>query len=340
MKRFYCLLAILCLGLTLSAQRIDSIKFFLDEGLVNMDLTTDLKGLQSQKGKPVFIPGSVKITMPGGEVYEEDIKVSPRGVNRRQNCKIPPMKLDFRVNASSPLSSLGKLKLVHGCGTSSADEELLLKEFVCYKLYNMLDDRSFRVRLLKVNYSDINGKFKNYTQYSFLIEDDADMAKRNDCRKKTLFPAYNQEATDRNMMTLVTLFQYMIGNTDWAVPNNHNIALIWPKKNDAALPYAIAYDFDFSGLVDAGYAVPSEIIGTEKVTERVYRGFPRTMEELQLCLDKFRAKKEEMLKYVNEFSLISARTRKSMVEYLEEFFSTIESRKQVQDIFIDNARTK
>lgn len=340
MKRSFLLLLILCLNGLLFAQRIDSIKFFLDEGLITMDLSTDIKALQSQKGTPVFIPASVKMNLPDGIAYEEEIKVSPRGVNRRQTCKVPPMKLDFRVNPASPLSSLGKLKLVLGCGTNSADEELLLKEYVCYKLYNLVEDRSFRVRLMKVNYSDVKGRIRNYSQYSFLIEDDADMAKRNNCKKKSVHPAYNQEATDRNMMTMVTIFQYMIGNTDWAVPNNHNIELIWPKNNDEALPYAVAYDFDYAGLVDAGYAVPSEVIGTEKVTERVYRGFPRTMDELQLCLDKFRAKKEAMLKLINDFELISARTRRNMVDYMEEFFSTINSSKQVQDIFIDNARTK
>lgn len=340
MKRFYCLLLSYCLAQVLPAQPIDSIRFFVDEGLIKMDLSTDIKALQSQKGTPVYLPGTIKMTLPEGAAYEEEIKIAPRGVNRRQTCKVPPMKLDFRSNPQSPLTSLGKLKLVLGCGTISADEELLLKEYVCYKLYNLLDDRSFRVRLMKVNYSDIKGRIKNYAQYSFLIEDDADMAKRNNCKKRSTHPAYSQESTDRNMMTLVSIFQYMIGNTDWAVPNNHNIELIWPKANDAALPYAIAYDFDFSGLVDAGYAVPSEVIGTEKVTERVYRGFPRTMEELQLTLDIFRAKKEAMLKYINSFELLSAKTRKNMVEYLEEFFSMINRQKQVQDIFIDNARTK
>ncbi len=340
MKRSFLLFLFISLNGLLFAQSIDSIKFFRDEGLINMDLSTDLKALQTQKGTPVFVPGTVAMTLPDGKVYNENILVAPRGVFRRQTCKVPPIKLDFRADPSSPLASLGKLKLVHGCGSNSADEELLLKEYVCYKLYNMLDDRSFRVRLLKVNYSDIKGRIRNYSQYSFLIEDDSDMAKRNNCKKKATHPAYNQESTDHNMMTMVVLFQYMIGNTDWAVPNNHNIALIWPKKNDAALPYAVAYDFDFSGLVDAGYAVPSEVIGTEKVTERVYRGFPRTIEELQLSLDQFRAKKDAMLKLVNEFTLISSKTRKTMVEYLEEFFSTISKPKQVQDIFIDNARTK
>jgi len=42
----------------------------------------------------------------------------------------------------------------------------------------------------------------------------------------------------------------------------------------------VAYDFDYSGLVNAAdYAVPSDMLGTQSVTERVYRGFPREIGE-------------------------------------------------------------
>jgi hypothetical protein len=247
------------------------------------------------------------------------------------------MMLNFRQNPGSPLASLGKLKLVLGCGSNSTDEELLLKEFIVYKIYNMLEDLSFRVRLLRVSYVDTKNRIRPFTQYAFLIEDDTDLARRNHCKKK-VHGSYLTESTDRNVMTMVALFQYMVGNTDWAVPNNHNIKLVFRSDNDAALPYAIPYDFDYCGLVDASYAVPNEIIGTEKVTERVYRGFPRTMEELQVALDVFRAKKEAILNYVRNFQLLPEKTRRTMVSYLNEFYETISSKGQVESIFIDNAR--
>jgi hypothetical protein len=146
------------------------------------------------------------------------------------------------------------------------------------------------------------------------------------------------EATDRNQMTMVAIFQYMIGNTDWAVPNGHNIKLLFDKENTAALPYVIPYDFDYCGLVDASYAVPNEIIGTETVRERVYRGFPRTMEELQLTLDVYRKQKQNILDYVRNFTLLGDKTRRTMASYLEEFYRMIENKKQVETAFIDNAR--
>lgn len=319
------------------AQQVDSIKFFTDDQLIEMDLTTDIKSLQNEKGQDVFQPAKVKMKFPDGKVIEEGIQVGARGKFRRGFCRIPPIMMQFRNPTSPQLSSLGKLKLVIGCGSNSGDEELLLKEYLVYKIHNLLTPRSFRVRLVKTTYNDTRGRNKSFSQYSFILEDDGDMARRNGCHKKA-HGQFLTDATNRDNMTLVALFQYMIGNTDWAVPNEHNIEIIFNKENPAAPPYAIPYDFDYCGLVDASYAVPNEIIGTEKVTERVYRGFPRSMEELQATLDIFRSKKQAILGLVNGFNLLSERARRVMTSYLEDFFQTIESRKQVQSIFIENAR--
>jgi hypothetical protein len=131
----------------------------------------------------------------------------------------------------------------------------------------------------------------------------------------------------------------MIGNTDWSVPNTHNIKLIFARKDEQALPFAVPYDFDYCGLVDASYAIPNEVIGTEKITERVYRGFPRTMEELQQSLALFRDKKSAIYSLINGFTLITERNRKIMISYLDDFYKTINNENSVKNIFIDKART-
>lgn len=316
---------------------VDSIRFFTDDGLIEVTLDTDLKAVQTETKQDVFQPAQIKMLFPDSTLIDERISVSARGNFRRNYCRIPPMMLNFRNTGAPRLQSLGKLKLVIGCGINQADEELLLKEYLVYKIYNLLDDRSFRVRLLRINYNDTRKKLKSFSQYAFLIEDDGDMARRNGCRKKDEVKLLT-EATNRDMMTLVALFQYMIGNTDWAVPNNHNIKLIYDRKNKNAPPFVVPYDFDYCGLVDASYAVPSEVIGTEKVTERVYRGFPRTMEELQIQLDVFRNKKDSIFSLINSFELLSAKTKKTMTGYLDEFFSMIEDKRAVKTNFIDHAR--
>ncbi|HMU47969.1 MAG TPA: hypothetical protein PKC72_16475 [Chitinophagaceae bacterium] len=340
MKKFLTALVIFFLIFKLSvfAQPVDSIRFFTDDKLVDLTLTTDIRNLQNQKGDEQYQDASVVCRFPDSTTINEQIRVCARGVFRRDYCRIPPMFLNFRNPTSPRLHPLGKLKLVIGCGMKTADEELLLKEYLTYKIYNLLEEKSFRVRLMNVHYNDTRNKIKPFSQYAFLIEDDADMARRNGCKKKD-YSMYLTEATDRQTMTMVAIFQYMIGNTDWAVPNDHNVKLIFDRKNEYQPPFVVPYDFDYCGLVNAGYAIPHEIIGTESVTERVYRGFPRSMEEIQVVLDVFRAQKQNIYSLISNFEPLSQRTRKEMIDYLDEFFRMIESKGQVKSIFIDNART-
>lgn len=325
-------------GTGLYAQPVDSIRFFTDEQVVALTLSTDIKALQSQKGDDVFQPGVVTMRFPDSTRIEEPVNTGARGKFRRGYCRIPPIMIDFRHPDAHRLGSLGKLKLVIGCGAKDEDEQLLLKEFLIYKIYNLLEEKSFRVRLVHTTYQDTKNRIRTFSQYAFLIEDDGDMARRNGCKKKDHAP-FLTESTNRDLMTKVAIFEYMIGNTDWSVPNEHNIKLIFSRKEDYALPYAVPYDFDYCGLVDASYAVPNEVIGTEKITERVYRGFPRSMEELQQTLQLFRDKKEAIYSLINGFTLITERNRKIMTGYLDEFYKTINSENAVKNIFIDKART-
>ncbi len=338
MKKIKILLVVLLTAGSLAAQKIDSIKFFTDPGVIDVTLNTDMRNLQNSKGDETYQPATITFRFPDSTVINETIRVAARGHFRREKCVIPPLLLNFRNTTSTRLSPLHKLKLVIGCANSSSDEQLVLKEYLAYKTYNLLEEKSFRVRLVKVNYQDSRGKMRSFSQYAFFIEDDDNLAQRLGCETRAKVQILT-ESTNRQMMTMVSLFQYMISNGDWSVPANHNIKLIY-KKNQQAIPYAIPYDFDHSGFVNAGYALPSEVLGTETVKERVYRGFPRTMEELQIALDIFRAKKASINSLIMDFPYMTSRNKKELVEYLDEFYQTINNKNDVKAIFIDNARTQ
>lgn len=316
---------------------LSRITFFEDDELIAMDLTTDLKKLVTGKQLDTYQPATVTCRFPDSTVISEEISLTARGEFRRNNCFMPTMKLDFKNPNSPKLSALKKLKLVCGCSTGQQDEKLVLKEFLVYKMYNLLTDMSFRVRILRINYKDSRGKVKSYSQYGFLIEDPDDLAKRQKC-KEVDGPAYHAESTNRQQMNLVDIFQYMIGNTDWSVPGFHNIKLIRTKADSLAAPYAIPYDFDFCGLVNASYATPREELGITSVRERLYRGFPRTMAELEISLAIFREKREEITKLVTNFEILDQRSRKDVMKYVDDFYEMIENKKLVQREFIDGAR--
>ncbi|HEX8278293.1 MAG TPA: hypothetical protein VF540_06340, partial [Segetibacter sp.] len=242
--------------------------FFADDKLIDVTLTTDLKKLKSEKKTPTWQPATISMRFEDSLEIKEEIRVEQRGEYRKNNCEIASLMLNFKNPTSPKLSALKKLKFVGGCRSGSVDEELLLKEYLVYKIYNLLTVMSFQVRLLHVTYKDSKQKAKPYLQYAFLIEDMNDMAARNNCKeiKKREFSA---EATNRQQMTLVNLFQYMIGNTDWSVGKYHNIKLMLSKNDTLSPPYTIPYDFDYAGIVDAPYAVPNEELEIKTVRDRL-----------------------------------------------------------------------
>lgn len=205
-------------------------------------------------------------------------------------------------------------------------------------MYNLLSPKSFRVRLIKMNYEDTKGKKKQMSQFAFFIEDIKAMAKRNHCKEYTK-TKLTTEQTNREQMTMVAVFQYMIGNTDWAVPVLHNIRLMYPKNDSTVAPYAVPYDFDFAGLVNADYAIPSpDLPEIETVRQRLYRGFPRSMGELQAVFAVYNEQKDKIYDLINKFDLLTQSNRKDMIGYLDDFYKTINNPNEIQKVFIDNAR--
>ncbi len=164
----------------------------------------------------------------------------------------------------------------------------------------MITDRSFRVRILNLNYQDSSGKKKTITQHAFLLEDFKQVAKRNNSENWT-GKKIATEASDRRQTTIVSVFEYMIGNTDWAIPVSHNIKLLHSKSDSLSRPYAVPYDFDYSGFVNTNYAAPDERLGIANVRERLYRGFPRSMEELNDVLAIFNKQKANIYAAINNF---------------------------------------
>ncbi len=317
---------------------VDKVQFFNDTSVINATLTTNLTKLLNNREKEGYkLPATFTCRLADGTNVNDEMSIETRGKYRRGFCYIPPLKLSFNVNANAAMYQLHSLKLVSMCKTADIYGQYLLKEYIVYKLYNIITDKSFHVRLLNLNIADSSGKKKPITEYAFLIEDIKEMAKRNSC---TEFKNDNliTEATSRRQMTIVGVFEYMIGNTDWAVPGGHNTKLILDKSDSTARPYVVPYDFDFSGLVGTDYSAPDERLGIEDVKQRLYRGFIRTMGEMNEVLQLFRKKKDEMYATISNFALLSDYSKKQMIDYLDEFFESMENPAIVKDVFITSAR--
>ena len=319
-------------------QKLDEVAFFKDESIMEVRVVLNLKQLLANKMKEGRkFPAAFFAKLNDSTEIQGPVTLEVRGKYRKENCDLPPLKVDFKTSSTSLLSSLGSLKLVNVCkpGTSN-HTEFLLKEYLIYKLYNLLTEKSFRVRLLKIRYEDSAGKRK-FNEYAFLMEDLKDMAKRNDCVERKR-PVKHSENTDRKQMTKVALFEYMIANLDWSVPAGHNIKLIVGKTDTNALAFAVPYDFDHAGFVHTDYALPPPQINVADVTERNYRGFERQMEELQDEATVFLTQKNNIYKLVNEFNLLPSSTRKEMIRFLDDFFEMLTKPNKIKAEFIQNAR--
>lgn len=314
--------------------------FFDDSTVLEMELVTDIRYLMAKKPNEEYLPAKVTIkTKDGAQLQADSVGVRTRGNYRRQNCELASLMFQFNYNKAVPnqLSNLKKLKFVAGCRRAPEVDELVIKEYLAYKIYQLHTPLSFKVRLVRTHFVDENNRSKDYWQYGFFIEDVDDLADRNDMVER-----YNHgfmtEQTNRAHTTVVSMFQYMIGNTDWAVPNDHNIKLVSPKSDTMLLPYIIPYDFDYCGFVNASYAIPHETLGIEEVTTRLYRGFDRRLDELQASAELFMKNKESTLALVENSEWLSKRTKKVVAKYLDEFYDAIDSDKDLTRNFISGAR--
>ncbi|MBL0359097.1 MAG: hypothetical protein IPP72_20520 [Chitinophagaceae bacterium] len=337
LSHYYNVIALFCLLINSQspAQSIKRHALFESDSALQLTIETDFKSMYAVNSDSVYQKAMITFHLREKSIKEE-VRIRVRGAQRRVVCSTPSLLIDFGSAAGGPLRKLNKLKLVTGCSHYWKDEQLVIKEYLVYKLYNLLTEKSFKVRLARINYQDIKKPSHAYLQYAFFIEDTDDMAARNNCRE--LNRPVKTEETNRKQMTLLAIFQYMIGNVDWAVPVLKNIKLIVSRTHTDEAPFAVPYDFDYAGIVNAEYAVPNPEYNIETVKERVYQGFPRKPEEISDAIDSLLLHKGTIDAVIRNCKLLQNVYKKEMLAYLDEFYLLIADKKKANQIFIDNAR--
>lgn len=299
--------------------------FGSDEPL-KIELEFDIKQLIKQKYKDEYQPANIRIFFGDTAYIAREIRVKARGNLRRRVCFLPPLKLNFKKTTfgNPQMDQLKSLKMVSVCKPSKSYEQYVLQEYKIYKIYNLLTPMSFRVRLLDITFLDSRGKRKPQHNYGFIIEDIDDVAARNNCIELEQSRLHPHE-TNRQLAALVYVFQYMIGNTDFELSNLHNLKLIRSKDPLDYAPYIIPYDFDYSGLVNANYAVPHESLGIESVRERLYRGYCQPDSVMNRVFELFNEKKADIMGLYEHCPYLSKTNRVYSLRYLEDFYTIINS---------------
>lgn len=298
------------------------------EGYLEITLESDFKKFIKNKKTNDYQATLLKVKKADGTEETWNTEIRPRGKMRRSVCAIPPIKMRFDEDQlkSRGLDKRRTLKMVTLCRNGSGYEQLVLREYLAYKLYNIITDHSFRVQLAKIKYEDTGANDRGFDEgFAFFIEHPKNLAERTEAEILK-----NQKFGNRLMNTdageRFAMFQYMIGNTDWYFFNGHNVEVCGVPGTSDLIP--LPYDFDYAGIVGTPYAVPHDQLPIEHVSQRFYQGYCRTKEETMKTIQLFIDNKQEIMQLAETFPHFAKYSRKSTVKYLKKFYKTIEHPKK------------
>ena len=270
-----------------------------------------------------------------------DIRLRARGKFRLENCYYSPLKLriDKSVARGTLFEGNKKIKLVLPCLNYKYMNDKLIREYLAYKMYEVVSPYHYKTRLVNIEFSEISGDdLKEHKLLGILIEDIKKVAKRHDGRTlKRNSPELKMEPLTA---VRINFFQFMIGNTDYSNAYEHNQKLIIINKNIVPVPY----DFDLSGLVNPEYSAVSDTLQLSldigDVTERRYKGLKAAHQLMEQVRQEFIQNKDRMIEIVrNHRRLFRSRKEYSAAkEYLQGFFAIMESDSGFEENFITVAK--
>jgi len=282
-------------------------------------------------------PGSVTVA---GTSEILPVQLAQRGITRRKSdvCQFPPLRVTFTTPppAGSVFAGQRRLKLVTHCRASEGFQQYALMEYATYRLYNQLTPMSIRARLAKIDYVDASGRPVT-SRVGFFLEDIDDVARRNGMREAKMGARIAVTQLSAADSGRVGVFQYMIGNLDWAMqagpPGDnccHNSLLIGSSGSSSPALVPVPYDWDFSGLVDAPYATAPDSVKVSSVRERRYRGFCRHNGEARAAIAAVRAQQAPLMATFAAVPGMDPRTAKKAATYLGGFFANVSSDANVE----------
>jgi hypothetical protein len=300
---------------------------FTSEAPLAVTFTANWGRLRDDKSETSpYRAATMSYTAADGKTVTVPLKVKTHGIWRLKHCVLPPLRLSFsnKEAKQTVFYDLQKPKMVSACRDNDSYEQLLLKEMQLYRVYQAITPISHRVRLLRVSYADsATGKAEN-TRYAFVFEDPDEMADRLG-GKVTKSKGANADDFDANALATAYLFEYFIGNLDFSFNGVHNAETILKNDGTPALP--VAYDFDFSGAVDAPYATVDPQFRTKRVIDRLFRGYCSILPTYPAAIALFQSKKDQIYALYHDAtgSLLAPGTVKEALEYYDQFYDDVKT---------------
>jgi len=303
---------------------------FEDQSPLELELTGPLWTLIKNKKDDTEKP----FILRSGE-FKFELKVKIRGNSRMRVCEFPPLRFNFKKadTVGTLFEGQDKLKLVTRCKMGDRAEADVLEEYAAYRIFSLLSDVSYRVRLVHLNYKDTDGRLKKAygSSYGFLIEPLDQLVSRVG-GSLTGVSAVPLGHIDEKQAALVYVYQYLIANTDWSFVKAdtdesccHNIELI--KIGSKQFP--VPFDFDLAGIVNATYAKPDPSLKIKKVWQRQYRGFCTEPDVLRDALSTISSKERQVLDTIANLPGLTEREKEKKIKYLDEFFEKADDQDKI-----------
>lgn len=288
---------LLCAALVayaLAAPELAAQRLFKSDEPLSVTFTTNLRDLLRERDstKVEWHDSEMRWIDDDGTEKTVPVRLRARGHFRRQsaNCSFPPIFVratrddrDDTILQGSP-----RVKLVTPCRPNRADyQQYIYSEYLAYRTYQIIDPVHHRTRLAKVTYVDAENRVKPIEVTAFFLETGEEVA---DEAKMTFTErtGVTWEYIGREVIDRISMFQYWVANTDWSVAGLHNIIML----EQAPMEYRpVAYDFDWTGLVNTRYSRPNTMLGLKSTRQRLHRGPCRTAEEWAPTIAYFKDKR-------------------------------------------------
>ena len=300
---------------------------FYNDSILNVTLEMDMEELDEKRISDEYGKGIFTYQDTLGLEIAYEIKVRGRGKTRRKLCDFPPLRLKFRKKdlKKNGLEEYTNYKLVTHCFPGEESDHNVMKEFLAYKLLNLITEKSFRVQLLEITYIDNAGTLPLEKHYGFIIENNEEVARRLESKEEEELFNCPLEQIDTTTYLQMAVYQFLIGNTDWYVKVLHNIKLMRSKTSQ--LNFSIPYDFDYSGIVNAHYAIPNPNIKQDSLTHRVFMCMLQEEEKLRVILENYKSYKDTLLQYCEQFPYLEKDHKKEVHQFIKSFFKILNSKR-------------
>lgn len=305
--------------------------FFEKEEPITLTIKFDIKAYQRTRNSEEYHKAELIYQFDDSTSLIHPVKLKTRGEYRKKFCTLPPFWLNIKRAGipSNELDGIKKVKIVTHCKNTDKFEDYLLKEYLVYKMYNLITPYSFRVRLIRIIYIDTGRENRITENWAFAIEPEKLLAKRLDARiienDKLAMATVNSD-----VMNGLAMFQYMIGNADYSITGRHNIKIIRLQGKGPVGNIPIPYDFDYTGFVNTSYAIPGENLGLKNVRERYFLGPCRDVSVYLEVIEELKAHEKELINLLEQCEYISSRQKIYAVKYIDSYYSEAESSKFIE----------